>query len=47
MTFRRTATADIEVAGQRLAPGDKVVVSFASANRDESVFADADRFGAA
>ena len=44
MTFRRTAAADCELAGQRIREGDKVVVSFASANRDESVFAGADRF---
>jgi cytochrome P450 len=44
MTFRRTATADCELGGQRLRAGDKVVVSFASANRDEAVFADASRF---
>jgi cytochrome P450 len=38
MTFRRTATADCELAGQPIREGDKVVVSFTSANRDESVF---------
>jgi cytochrome P450 len=42
MTFRRTAAADCELAGQRIREGDKVVVSFASANRDEAVFAGAD-----
>jgi cytochrome P450 len=44
MTFRRTATADCELGGQPIRAGDKVVVSFASANRDEAVFADADGF---
>jgi len=44
MTFRRTATADCELAGQRIRAGDKVVVSFTSANRDEAVFSNADRF---
>jgi len=44
MTFRRTATADCELAGQRIRGGDKVVVSFTSANRDETVFGDADQF---
>jgi cytochrome P450 len=44
MTFRRTATSDCELGGQRIRAGDKVVVSFTSANRDEAVFADADRF---
>jgi cytochrome P450 len=44
MVFRRTATRDVELAGVRIRAGDKVVVSFTSANRDESVFADPDRF---
>lgn len=44
MVFRRTATVDTEVAGQPIAAGDKVVVSFASANRDEQVFANPDVF---
>jgi cytochrome P450 len=44
MTFRRTATADCELGGQRIRAGDKVVVSFTSANRDETVFADAEGF---
>jgi cytochrome P450 len=44
MTFRRTATADCELGGQPIRAGDKVVVSFTSANRDEAVFADPDRF---
>ncbi|GIJ57502.1 cytochrome P450 [Virgisporangium aurantiacum] len=44
MTFRRTATADCELGGQPIRRGDKVVVSFSSANRDGTVFADADRF---
>jgi cytochrome P450 len=44
MTFRRTATADCELGGQPIRGGDKVVVSFTSANRDEAVFADPGRF---
>jgi len=44
MTFRRTATSQCQLGGQQIASGDKVVVSFTSANRDEAVFADADRF---
>ncbi len=44
MVFRRTATADTALAGVQIAAGDKVVVSFAAANRDEEVFADPDRF---
>jgi cytochrome P450 len=44
MTFRRTATADGELGGQPIRAGDKVVVSFTSANRDEAVFAAPGRF---
>jgi cytochrome P450 len=44
MVFRRTATQTTELAGQRVAAGDKVVVSFASANRDEAVFDRPDDF---
>jgi len=43
MTFRRTAAGECELGGQRIGEGDKVVVSFTSANRDEAVFADPDR----
>ena len=43
MTFRRTATASCELGGRSIAKGDKVVVSFASANRDEAVFESPDR----
>ena len=42
--MRRTALADAEVAGQRIAKGDKVVLWYISANRDETVFPDAERF---
>jgi cholest-4-en-3-one 26-monooxygenase len=42
--FRRTAMQDTELGGQRIAAGDKVVVFYASANRDEAVFADPDQF---
>ena len=44
MTFRRTAAADCELGGQRICEGDKVVVSFTSANRDEAVFRDPGQF---
>jgi cytochrome P450 len=44
MTFRRTATSDCELGGQRIEEGDKVVVSFISANRDDMMFADPGRF---
>ena len=36
--FRRTATQDTMIGDQAIAEGDKVVVFYASANRDESVF---------
>lgn len=42
--FRRTATRDTELAGQRIAEGDKVVVYYSSANRDERVFRDPSTF---
>ena len=38
--FRRTATRDVELHGRTVRAGDKVVVWFASANRDERVFDD-------
>jgi len=45
MHFRRTATEATELSGVRIAEGDKVVVWYPSANRDESVFgSDVDRF---
>ena len=40
----RVATADAEIRGRSIRAGDKVVVWTPSANRDEEVFADADRF---
>ncbi len=44
MNFRRTATRDLELGGQSIRAGDKVVVWFISANRDEDVFPDPYRF---
>ncbi|MGI8694828.1 MAG: cytochrome P450 [Geodermatophilaceae bacterium] len=44
MVFRRTATSDTALSGVDIRAGDKVVVSFAAANRDEDVFSDPDRF---
>jgi cytochrome P450 len=41
---RRTATRHIELGGQPIAPGDKVLVWEGSANRDERAFADAMEF---
>jgi cytochrome P450 len=43
MTFRRTAAADCRLGDVDIRAGHKVVVSFTSANRDESVFVDPDR----
>ena len=37
---RRTATEDVDLDGARIRAGDKVSVWYASANRDEAVFAD-------
>ncbi|WP_426573995.1 cytochrome P450 [Aquihabitans sp. McL0605] len=42
--FRRTATTDTELGGAQIAAGDPVVMFYESANRDEGVFADPDRF---
>jgi cytochrome P450 len=42
--FRRTATEDCVIGGQDIKAGDKVVMWFSSANRDESVFEDPYRF---
>lgn len=42
--FRRTAVADVEVGGVKVRAGDKVVVYFSSANRDEKVFDQPDEF---
>ncbi len=38
--FRRTAVRDAELRGKKIKEGDKVVVFYSSANRDEAVFAD-------
>ena len=39
--MRRTATTDTEFRGERLRKGDRIVMWYCSANRDESVFEDA------
>jgi cytochrome P450 len=44
LTFRRTATQDTELRGQRIAAGDKVVMFYESGNRDDEVFTDPLRF---
>ncbi len=42
--FRRTATRDTEVGGQKIKQGEKVVMWYVSSNRDESAHEDPDRF---
>ena len=42
--FRRTATRDTELSGQKIREGEKVVMWYVSSNRDESRFEDPDRF---
>jgi cholest-4-en-3-one 26-monooxygenase len=45
--FRRTATSDTEIRGVPIAQGDKVVLYYAAANRDEEVFDDPHTFDVA
>lgn len=47
MVFRRTAVQDTVLSSREIVAGDKVVVSFTSANRDERVFAGPDNFDVA
>ena len=42
--FRRTATRDTELGGQKIKEGEKVVMWYVSSNRDEDLFEDPDRF---
>jgi len=42
MQFTRRATKDTEIGGQPIAAGDRVVLVYPSANRDERAFADAE-----
>jgi cytochrome P450 len=42
--MRRTTLADVEVGGKLIKKGSKVVLWYASGNRDEDIFADPDRF---
>lgn len=44
MYFRRTATCDTELRGVKIKENEKVCVYYSSANRDEDVFPDAQRF---
>ncbi len=43
-TMVRTATEDYELRGRRIQAGDRLVLFYASANRDEEVFSDGDAF---
>jgi cholest-4-en-3-one 26-monooxygenase len=42
--FRRTATCDTELHGQKIKQGEKVVMWYVSSNRDETRYRDPDRF---
>ena len=42
--MNRTATTDVDVNGMRIREGDRVLLLYPSANRDERVFADPHRF---
>ena len=42
--FRRTATEDAELVGQRIKKGDKLALWYPSSNRDEERYEDPDRF---
>jgi cytochrome P450 len=42
--FRRTATCDTELGGRQIKEGERVVMWYASSNRDESRYEDPDRF---
>jgi len=44
MTFRRTATRHAMIGEQPVRAGDKIVLFYPSANRDEAVFEDPNRF---
>ncbi|MFQ5667730.1 MAG: cytochrome P450 [Candidatus Binatia bacterium] len=43
-TFRRQATADTQIRGQRIKEDDKLMLWYPSANRDEEVFENPDTF---
>lgn len=45
--MRRTALEDTELGGQQIKAGEKVVMWYISANRDENIFPDAERFDVA
>jgi cholest-4-en-3-one 26-monooxygenase len=45
--FRRTATCDTELHGQKIRKGEKVVLWYVSSNREESLYEQPDRFDVA
>jgi cytochrome P450 family 142 subfamily A polypeptide 1 len=45
--MNRTATRDVDFHGARIRKGDKLLLLYPSANRDEAVFAEPDRFESA
>jgi cholest-4-en-3-one 26-monooxygenase len=44
MNFRRQTTEEVEIADTRIGPDEKVVFFHVSANRDETVFPEPERF---
>ncbi len=44
MYFRRTVTEDVTIRGQQIKAGEKVAMYYHSANRDEEVFTDPQKF---
>jgi cytochrome P450 len=44
LTFRRTTTREVEIHGERLPPGERVVLFYHSGNRDEQAFEQPWRF---
>jgi cytochrome P450 family 142 subfamily A polypeptide 1 len=44
LNFQRTATQDTELRGKKIKKGQKVLLCYPSANRDEDVFTEPDRF---
>jgi cholest-4-en-3-one 26-monooxygenase len=44
VSFQRTATCDTELGGQQIKQGDRVGIFYSSANFDEEVFEEPDRF---
>jgi cholest-4-en-3-one 26-monooxygenase len=47
LQFRRTATRDLELGGQKIRENDKVVMYYGAANRDPRAFVDPERFDVA